>query len=480
MGYSIIRLTSISLENFKNVLYGKVDFPIRENTGSVLGIYGQNGSGKTALIRAIGVLKCLLSELPFDKRLNESIHVDAQSARLVFEFQWIKRNDQGEQSERFSYEVSFVRKKKKVLSEEDSVLLEREIAEIQGEKLNVWMEDSSAKVRKTCLIDTNSTDLPFGSRAKFQKLIGSDKTIGIDLRVNRELTRERSLSFIFSSALSQALNTRLGKGKGVSDRLVKKATEVINRLRWYGSFELFVLGAEQFGRVNLGAMMLQIKTDPAAENPGACGSIPLSLNAPCKIPTELLGVVQSTVKKINLVLTELVPGLTIACTEVSEEIGEQGRHFSNVELTSLKNGRPIPLRYESDGIKKIISVLNLLICVYTQRSITVAIDELDAGVFEYLLGELMRILSEKGFGQLIFTSHNLRALETMRKTCIVFTTVNPKDRYFQMKNVKETNNLRDMYYRKIVLDPDEAQRLYSPTNNERIALAMREAGLLHE
>ena len=57
------------------------------------------------------------------------------------------------------------------------------------------------------------------------------------------------------------------------------------------------------------------------------------------------------------------------------------------------------MRYESEGIKKIVSILQLLIVVYNNDSITVAIDELDSGIFEYLLGEILRIISEKGNGQ---------------------------------------------------------------------------------
>ena len=73
--------------------------------------------------------------------------------------------------------------------------------------------------------------------------------------------------------------------------------------------------------------------------------------------------------------------------------------------------------------------MQLLIVVYNQPSITVAIDELDAGIFEYLLGELLRIISEKGKGQLIFASHNLRPLETIDRGFVAFTTVNPENRY---------------------------------------------------
>ena len=113
--------------------------------------------------------------------------------------------------------------------------------------------------------------------------------------------------------------------------------------------------------------------------------------------------------------------------------------------------------------------------VYNDAFVTVAIDELDSGIFEYLLGELLRIISEKGKGQLIFTSHNLRPLETIDKGFVAFTTTNPENRYIRMTNVKENNNLRDFYYRDIVLG-EQSELLYNATNNFEIALAFREAG----
>ena len=145
---------------------------------------------------------------------------------------------------------------------------------------------------------------------------------------------------------------------------------------------------------------------------------------------------------------------------------------------SLKNEKAIPFQYESEGIKKIVSILQLLIVVYNNPSITVAIDELDSGIFEYLLGELLNIISEKGKGQLIFTSHNLRPLETIDKGFIAFTTTNPDNRYIRMTNVKVNNNLRDFYYRDIVLG-EQSEPVYSPTNNYEIALAFREAGEIY-
>ena len=48
------------------------------------------------------------------------------------------------------------------------------------------------------------------------------------------------------------------------------------------------------------------------------------------------------------------------------------------------------------------------------------IDELDSGIYEYLLGECLEVMQDKAKGQLIFTSHNLRPLESSLKTILCF------------------------------------------------------------
>ena len=205
------------------------------------------------------------------------------------------------------------------------------------------------------------------------------------------------------------------------------------------------------------------------------GNLLFPLNVPAPIPNEALDVVQKVIDNMNIVLKQLVPGLTIDVVDLGAVVSKEGNMGRLIQLMSLKNGKAIPFRYESEGIKKIVSILQLLIVVYNNPSITVAIDEMDSGIFEYLLGELLNIISEKGKGQLIFTSHNLRPLETIDKGFIAFTTTNPDNRYIRLTNVKGNNNLRDFYYRDIVLG-EQNEQVYNPTNNFEIALAFREAG----
>ena len=185
--------------------------------------------------------------------------------------------------------------------------------------------------------------------------------------------------------------------------------------------------------------------------------------------------VEKIISNMNIVLTQLIPGLTVGVKDLGSLLLPDGERGNRIQFMSNRGAKEIPLKYESEGIKKIISILQLLIVVYNKSSITVAVDELDAGVFEYLLGELLRIITEKGKGQLIFTSHNLRPLETIDRGFIAFTTTNPYHRYIRMTNVKDNNNLRSFYYRDIMLG-EQDEELYKPTHNAEIAFAFREAG----
>lgn len=83
---------------------------------------------------------------------------------------------------------------------------------------------------------------------------------------------------------------------------------------------------------------------------------------------------------------------------------------------------------------------------------------------------------EKGArGQLIFTSHNLRALEMINKNSIVFSTANSSNRYIRLQNIKSNHNLRDMYLRSITLG-GQKETVYEETDSVEIGRAFRRAG----
>ena len=83
------QLKSIRIENFKNVEAGTIDFkqPTPQAPGSTTALYGQNGSGKSALVEAMSLLKRALQGLPIPETFVKEIRADAEAARLETTFE---------------------------------------------------------------------------------------------------------------------------------------------------------------------------------------------------------------------------------------------------------------------------------------------------------------------------------------------------------------------------------------------------------
>lgn len=470
---TIVRLESICIKNFKNVANGQLSFanPRKNYKASILGLYGQNGSGKTALIDAVELLQLALKGQPIPEKFADYIQVGAEYASLYYVFSVIGESGR--------YQAFYELKLRAEKSETPQNLAANDNEEVHyraaitDEILSYSYEGCGEKARKSPLIDTTSQKV-FAPAGKYACLIGKDRDAAMDLLVAKKVALGASRSFVFSRELLTAMrNNRSGQNPPEYRRHMLLMESLVR----YGNYELFVIHTANSGIISMNMLPLSFRYEDATM--GAVGNLLLPLEDAAPIPQEALDMAEHVIANMNVVLEQIVPGLTIRIETLGEMLFANGKKGVKVQLVSLKNQKAIPLKYESEGIKKIISILQLLIVVYNRSSITVAIDELDAGVFEYLLGELLRILSEKGKGQLLFTSHNLRPLETLDRGFIAFTTTNPQHRYIRMTNLKENNNLRDFYYRDIVLG-EQSEVLYDSTDNAEIAFAFREAGEPHD
>ncbi len=457
-----IRIENINIRNFKNVGNGTICFENKRKDyrTSILGLYGQNGSGKTALIDAIALLKIVLCGKQIPNKYADYINVDSESAHLSYQFKMIM--DEGVFFIWYEFGLRKI-KDEMIHNIEENVEQALFKAEIFDEILSYSFEAENEKIRKNVLIDTRTTDV-FLPKTKYLELVGDKNTENTELLVNKKYIHNTSRAFIFSKEMITVFRENCVNEVYMS---------VIDGLMTFGNKELFIINTENSGLISLNALPIAFRYKEGKSE--AIGNIMLPLDSSAVIPETAFSVVKKVIDNMNIVLEQVVPGLTIGLKELGTMIYKDGKPGKNIQLVSIKNDKEIPFRYESEGIKKIVSILQLLIVVYNNDSITVAIDELDAGIFEYLLGELLNIISEKGKGQLIFTSHNLRPLETIDKGFIAFTTTNFQNRYIRLTNVKGNNNLRDFYYRDIVLG-EQNEQVYNPTNDFEIALAFREVG----
>ena len=93
MKNSIVRIQKIELQNFKNVENGIIEFksnPKNENEyelkAEIIGIYGQNGSGKTALVNACDFIKKIIDGESLPEDTINYINVFSKTSSISFYF----------------------------------------------------------------------------------------------------------------------------------------------------------------------------------------------------------------------------------------------------------------------------------------------------------------------------------------------------------------------------------------------------------
>ena len=449
-----VRVQSATIRCFRNVHFGEIRFPCNlasdnfSMKSDVLGIYGQNGSGKTTFIDALEVLKCLLSGLPIKESMESCISKGHDAAELNFEFS--VEDDQGHKFRTvYSAQVGLDYLNESVKA---SVLQDGEWT-----RMNLILESQSS--------DTKTLVAP---ETKKKELFGKDSQVLDELRVTKRLCAKEHRSFLFSNEIFVLLQE--GSGSTLWYHM-------LFALRHFAGASLFVVNNRGTGLSSIGTELPVIYR---MEN--SLGQLKLPLDQPAIIPAIEYSIAREVINTINVVLREVIPGMEIELAALGKEFTEKGGIGIQAQLvrtiSSPETNEPIqlPLKYESEGIKKIISILHLFICTYNSPGITLAIDELDSGIYEYLLGELLQIMQKSGQGQLIFTSHNLRPLEMLNSSSIVFTTTNLENRYVRASNIKPSNNLRLRYFRDITLGSD-GEELYQETNSIEIAHAMRKIGI---
>lgn len=443
----LVRILNVSIENFKNTYRGEIKLSNingSKKSSDIIGIYGQNGSGKTSIITAVSLIKKIISGKSLDNDIFKYMMSDELETKIAVKF--------FVEAKRKKYEVEYSVKIIKKLQDNEIIPV------IENEALVYWDIDSNNNRRKSLIINDSSDNI-IKPLYRYKEIVEKFDNVN-DFIVDKKIAYRERKSFIFSRIPFVSIDS------------LPDEYEIIGTLKWYVMANLFIVENEMLALSDANLVLpIGIRSYDRRES----GVISIGLDKPNSIPISLFESVEKSLKSSNKVMEKLVPGLKIELRMLNRSLNENGSEMIDVELLSIRGKSEIPIRYESDGIKKIVSIINLLIGVYNYRTLTVLVDEIDSGIFEYLLGEIIEILSEGAKGQLIFTSHNLRPLEILNNYNLVFTTSNPYNRYIRLKNVNANNNIRDMYYRTILLDGQD-EKLYDDTSQVKIKRAFEKAG----
>ena len=312
----VIRLLEIGIVNLKNVKNGKISFlnsNIKENLklqlGDILGIYGQNGSGKTTVIEALSILKSILVRDPLDNELKNLITYGQKNIELLFKFYIEMKN------KKYIVEYKVIIGK----TEENTIEILNEII-----KYSVYIEQDSRWKNTQILIET-----PFNediiNLKKYNKNFSSEVDL-LKILISQGISQKLRVSSIFSQDIKNFL-------KEDTDLIY-----IIEALEYYGNLNLFIVSNKDIGMITLNLLLpLKIK------NLNSCGDLPIQIdeNESIIVNQIIYSDVEKAINEINIVLKRIIPDLQLKIEDQRKETLPNGNTNIIADLRSIREGKPI-------------------------------------------------------------------------------------------------------------------------------------------
>lgn len=419
-------IKSIEIKNFKTIKDSKIEF--KRNLSA---IYGPNGTGKTAIIEVLDIMKSYFTN-PFikDNTLKEKIlkgisfgeknliisiifSINQFDYKILIEFN--KFNDEAlyvSREELSLKEINSRRKFKnivKILNSED--LLSPEI----------YIENSIK----------NNFDIL--KKSVFKEIEGGAKRF---INEFSNLSSYLSLIIKYSNSNEKELIS-IPKELGLVITEFSKIQKIF--------LNMVIITLEEQALYNLNLLIpMNIHTNDvhgtlAVNYRDSKGNIYSEKEAK---------ILEDTVKEINSIFSTIIPNSKLSTERKVDRLeGEELKIGVNIYVE--KDGRKLLLDQESTGIIKLVSLLSIILYYIKDKEAIVAIDEFDIHIFEYLLALFLEKISLHAKGQLIFTAHNLLPMEKLDKESIIISTKDEEKgvKYVYLKGASLTTNLRQKYLR---------------------------------
>ena len=308
MRRTIVRLSSLQLTNIKNVKKGTIYMPntvnkiLSADKAEILGIYGQNGSGKTAIVDALYFLQKMIG-VDLDQSLEDYMDMDSDTAEIFADFNIFMDDIVFE----IGYRLSLSREEKEVV--------------ISRETLSAAKNENGIRTNKTVFMDyqRDQANAIFKPQKRLDEILEENKEIKTDLIVARKMAEKSNCSYIFGESSREIFCREYKNG-------FQQFSVIISSLFEFALKDLFVIRNTHSGVISANfvlPMAFRIEND----NIGAKGDFAVSLTEPILVDEERKNLLETIVEQINIVLYTIIPGLQVTIKNYGKQSlnnGEEG------------------------------------------------------------------------------------------------------------------------------------------------------------
>ena len=296
-------------------------------------IYGQNGSGKTAFIEALSILKSLLSGEQISFLYSDCIAAGSDHAELEFTF------DLQYPTEHITvrkvvysfclavYEAAELSKLESEVAEAFDGLFSKQVirrkVRVYNEMLKIGGEIDGENKKVLPAIDTSTEAIAFGPSTKRKLFYEVNKENNVKLLVNKQLASERSTSFIFMSDTLELFTQQ---------ETHSTYLEVLLELNYFGRRYLAVVNTKSMAAIRSNVMLPLYTLN-------ACDALVINTVGTNIISNAMLKELKAVVDPIGEVLPQFVPGMSISVEELGPAMLDDGREGKSVELVVRRGDR---------------------------------------------------------------------------------------------------------------------------------------------
>lgn len=417
--------TYVKAKNFKSLK--DIEFNLNKTktkTNQFISIYGENGSGKTNIVE----LFKLLQQITMTRR------IDVVMNKMPKEFWKI----QEEMSDQLSMEIREIFQLSPQLNQY-RMLDEKEATEIEyGFKIN--NKNGFYYIKFNNEIIEEKLYYIAGKQRGYLFQIKKD-----DSKINKDLNNSIFLNEKYNEELTEGIDKYWGKYSFLS----LLSFEMAEKNKYY---------IENNISKNIFEVINHIWEMTVHVDKGTFRTIPDSFVKVRKLNNIQVGNVKKEkiheIEKYENILNIFFTQAYADIKEVKYKIDEkEDRLYYELYFNKMIGGKikSIPSKYESDGTKRILNQFDTIIGSLLGE--TVILDEIDNGIHDVLMKNIIMSIKDEITGQLIITTHNTLLLEILPKEYIYIlsTDYNGNKTINSIKEygikIQKNNNARDLYFK---------------------------------